>query len=175
MILLLFNSYILYCLTMDERIVNEINRLKEEIYRQKESIPGIRGLVKDEIDSHFDTDPWELSEKELDSRMGDRLSFLNDDIDPKPDAGSISSHRRLLGKPVVWFKRLLMRIARPYTNLILEKQRRFNEQLVAFHLASFIRFRQNESHIDTIEKKLKEIEEDLELLTDQLKSLTNKK
>lgn len=153
---------------MDETIAKEIKRLKEDIFRQKETISDINALVKQEIDRDFHLDLWELSEKELDAEMGERLSFLNDDIDPRPDPGAITSHRKILGKPIVLFKRLVMKIAGIYTNSLLEKQRRFNEQLVAFHLASFIRFRRNETKIKEIEEKIKTVEEDRELLPDRM-------
>jgi hypothetical protein len=153
---------------MDEHIEKEIKRLKEDLFKQKEAITDIKTLVKTEIDREFPVDLWELSEKELDGEMGNRLTFLNDDIDPRPDAGSITSHRKILGKPIVLFKRILMRLARSYTNTILEKQRRFNEQLVAFHLASFIRFRHNERKIKEIEETLKTLEEEQESLAEQI-------
>ena len=158
---------------MDEQIIKEINRLKEEIYQQKEKVSDIKGLVKKEIDRDFPVDFWELSERELDNEMGNRLSFLNDDIDTRPDPQSITSHRRILGKPIIFFKRLVMKIAGFYTNTILEKQRSFNEQLVAFHLASFIRFRHNERKIKEIREKLKTLEENQELLLEQLAQLKN--
>lgn len=160
---------------MDERIIKEINRLKEEIYQQKEKVSDIKELVTEEIDRDFPVDFWELSERELDSEMANRLSFLNDDIDTRPDPQSITSHRRILGKPIVFFKRLVMKIVGFYTNTILEKQRSFNEQLVAFHLASFIRFRHNERKIKEILEKLKALEEDQELLLEQLAQLKNGK
>ena len=160
---------------MDEQIIKEINRLKEEIYQQKEKVSDIKGLVKEEIDRDFPVDFWELSERELDNEIGNRLSFLNDDIDTRPDPQSITSHRRILGKPIVLFKRLVMKIAGFYTNTILEKQRSFNEQLVAFLLASFIRFRHNERKIKEILEKLKTLEEDQELLLEQLAQLKNGK
>ncbi len=160
---------------MDERIIKEINRLKEEIYRQKEKVSDIKELVTGEIDRDFPVDFWELSERELDNEMGNRLSFLNDDIDTRPDAQSITSHRRILGKPIVLIKRLVMKIAGFYTNTILEKQRSFNEQLVAFHLASFIRFRHNERKIKEILEKIKTLEEDQELILEQLAQLKNGK
>ena len=156
---------------MDESIADEIKRLKEEISRQKETIADIGTLVKRDIDRDFPPDFWELSEKELDAEMGDRLTFLNDDIDPRPDPGSITSHRKILGKPIILFKRLVMKIAGVYTNTLLEKQRRFNEQLVAFHLASFIRFRNNEKKIREIEEKIKAVEEDREFLLERLDKL----
>lgn len=160
---------------MDERIIKEINRLKEEIYQQKEKVSDIKELITGEIDRDFPVDFWELSERELDNEMGNRLSFLNDDIDTRPDAQSITSHRRILGKPIVLIKRLVMKIAGFYTNTILEKQRSFNEQLVAFHLASFIRFRHNERKIKDILEKLKALEEDQELILEQLAQLKNGK
>jgi len=160
---------------MDERIIEELDRLKEEIYRQKEKAADIKELVKTEIRRDFPVDFWELSERELDNEMGSRLSFLNDDIDTRPEARSITSHRRILGKPIVFIKRLVMKITGFYTNTILEKQRSFNEQLVAFHLASFIRFRHNERKIKEILEKLKALEEDQELILDQLSQLKNGK
>ncbi|MGD2086047.1 MAG: hypothetical protein PVH61_07675 [Candidatus Aminicenantes bacterium] len=160
---------------MDERIIKEINRLKQEIFRQKDKVSDIKELVTEEIDRDFPVDFWELSERELDNEMGSRLSFLNDDIDTRPDAQSITSHRRILGKPIIFIKRLVMKIAGFYTNTVLEKQRSFNEQLVAFHLASFIRFRHNEQKIKEILEKLKALEEEQGLILEQLAHLKNGK
>ena len=160
---------------MDEKIAKEISRLKEEIFKQKQKISDIKELVKKEIDRDFNIDLWELSERELDHEMGNRLSFLNDDIDPRPDIESITSHRKILGKPIVFIKRIIMKIANVYTNTILEKQRQFNEQLVAFHLASFIRFRHNETKIKGMDEKLKTLEEDQEMLLEQLEKLNHGK
>lgn len=153
---------------MDDAIIKEIKRLKAEIFKQKEKITDIKELVNCEIERDFHIDLWELSEKELDNEMGKRLSFLNDDIDTRPDSKSVTSHRKILGKPIVFIKRIIMKLASVYTNSILEKQRRFNEQLVAFHLASFIRFRQNEKNIKEIKERLKIVEEEQEILMEQL-------
>jgi hypothetical protein len=158
---------------MDERNIKEINSMKQEIFQQKENITDIKDLVKKEIDRDFTVDLWELSERELDSEMGNRLSFLNDDIDTRPEAKTITSHRRIIGRPIVLIKRLVMKIAGFYTNTILEKQRKFNEQLVAFHLASFIRFRHNEEKIKEIKKRLKILEENQELMLERLETLTD--
>jgi hypothetical protein len=159
---------------MDENIAKDINRLKEDLYRQKERAANIEALVKKEIDREFPLNLWELSEKELDAEMGDRLTFLNDDIDPRPDPKSITSHRKIFGKPIVLIKRLIMKVAGIYTNSLLEKQRRFNEQLVAFHLASFIRFRSSEKKLKLIEEKLKSLEEEREMLRERLDDFENK-
>jgi hypothetical protein len=158
---------------MEGKLREEIKNLKQELLAKKENISDIGQLLNigSDIDRNFHTDLWELSERELDVEMGDRLSVLNGDIDIRPDIHSITSHRNLLGKPIVLIKRFLMKVANLYTNLILEKQRIFNSRLVAFHLASFIRFRKNEEKLDTIMEKLKELEENQEFLLDKLNKI----
>ncbi|HLP59739.1 MAG TPA: hypothetical protein VK186_12945 [Candidatus Deferrimicrobium sp.] len=158
-----------------QNMANHIDRLKDEIFQQKEKLSSIEELVKSQIDRDFHTNFWELSAKELDHEMGNRLSFLNDDIDPRPDPASITSHRKILGKPIVFIKRMIIKIAGAYANALLEKQRRFNEQLVNFHLASFIRFRNNEKNMAEIEAKLKTFAEDQEMLLDELEKLKNER
>jgi len=145
---------------MGSNIAEELTRLEGVLKQRQADTSNIGELVKEEIDRDFPLDLWELSPIELESRMGQRLSLLNDDIDTRPDPGSITSHRRWLGKIIVRVKRLMMKIAAPYTNTLLDKQRHFNEQVVAFQLASFIRF----SHL---EKRLKELEEKLADLQDR--------
>ncbi len=154
-----------------EKIAAQLKTLKEEISREKEGITCIKELVKDEIDRDFPIDLWELSPRELDQQMGSRLSFLNDDIDPRPDPGVITSHRKILGKPIVFVKRIIMKLAKAYSDSILEKQRRFNEQSVVFHLASFVRFRHNEAKLKELEERIKDFEDKQELLLDELKNI----
>lgn len=156
-----------------KQITHRINRLKAELFKQKEAVSRIDRLVNSTIDRDYSVDFWELSDRELDNEMGSRLSFLNDDIDTRPDASAIVSHRPLLGKPVVLIKKLFMKLTGFYTNSLLEKQRRFNEQAVAFHLATFIRQRRNEDRIKSVEEKIKALQEDQELLSEQLDRLKN--
>ncbi len=157
-----------------EKIAAQIKDAKDEIFRSIEEKESIKKLVKSEIDRDFHIDPWELSHRELDNLMGRRLSFLNDDSDPTPDPANITSHRKILGKPIVFVKRIIMKLAGAYTNSILEKQRRFNDQLVAFHLAAFVRFQYNEKKIKELEERIKDFEDDRELLLDELKNIRRK-
>ncbi len=152
---------------MDEHIVKELDRLKEELALKRESIRDIEQLVKRPIDREFELDLWQLSPRELDAEMGDRLSALNDSIDPRPTRDSITSHRRLLGKPIVMMKKMMMRLLQPAIDTMLEKQRQFNQQAVAFHLASFIRMRQNEQTIKELEETLAELDHRLLGMTDE--------
>lgn len=160
---------------MEKKIKDEINDIKQEIYNKKKEINDIKELIKEDIDRDFEINLWELSEKELDNEMGNRLSFLNEDIDPRPDKRSIVSHRKILGKPIIFVKRLFMKLSNIYTNTILEKQRKFNEQLVAFHLASFIRFRKNEEKLRDIEKQIKEIEQNQDIILEKIELILDKK
>ena len=156
---------------MDEQITEQIKRLKEELLKEKAAVAEIGELVGEQIDRPFHVDPWELSEKELDSEMADILPFLNDDIDPRQGKEVITSHRGLLGKPLVFLKRKFLDMFEFYTSFLQDKQRRFNDRLVRYQLSSFIRFRRNEKHLYDIREKLKEIEENQELIFDQLREI----
>lgn len=141
---------------MNEEINREIGRLKE-IYRQeRESVVSLEQLVHGPIDVPIKVDLWELSDKELDQEMGGRLSCLNDDIDCRPQ-GAISSHRRFIGPLIVRVKKTLRKVLSPYTNMLFLKQNRFNADLVAFHLASFIRFRRLEKRMEELEERSREL------------------
>lgn len=160
---------------MDELTKNnvqkEIRQLKEALFRQKEQLGSISQLVKTEIDRDFHIDLWELSPRELDSQMGERLTFLNSDIDPRPDVSNITSHRRFTGWFIVRFKKLVMRLVRMYTDHMAENIIRFNEQSVAFHLASFIRFRRNDEKFNVLREQLKAMQEDREILLERLEQV----
>ncbi len=120
--------------------------MKEYFRARKDSLAGLEELAGAPIRHHFPIDLWQLSDSELDGEMGKRLSFLNDDIDcsPTPD---ITSHRRFIGPAIVLFKKIIFKLLRPYTNTLFIRQNRFNDQLVAFHLASFIRLRRLEERV----------------------------
>ena len=143
---------------MDEHIVNELDRIKEELTHKREQLQTVEQLVTDPIDRDYPIDLWQLSPRELDAEMGDRLSALNGSIDPRPTSDSITSHRRIIGKPIVMIKKIVMRLFQPAIDTMLEKQRQFNEQAVAFHLASFIRMRQIEQTVKELEETMGELD-----------------
>jgi hypothetical protein len=143
---------------MDEQIKDEIARLKEYYQARKSSVGSLEELAGEPIQDHFPVDLWSLSDSELDGEMGKRLGFLNEDIDCRPRA-DITSHRRFLGPVVVLFKKIIFKLLRPYTNTLFVRQNRFNEQLVAFHLASFIRLRRLEEKVRGLERQEQESKE----------------
>lgn len=144
---------------MDERIRREIGNLKEEYRRMKESAGSLQDLTREPIHTSFRVDFWELSERELDQEMGERLSRLNDDVDCRPPS-DVSSRRRVIGPLIVLAKKTIERILSPYTNKLFVRQNRFNGDLVAFHLASFIRLRHLEKRIDELEERSRELLDD---------------
>ena len=159
---------------MEENIKEEIKRLKEEIQKKKEKIKNISELVNKEIDREFRTNLWELSERELDFDMGVILSSLNEGIDPRPDKKAITSHRKIIGRFIVLAKKILIKILNLYTNSILEKQKKFNEELVQYQLASFIRFKETEKKIKSIQGMIKEFDEKQDIFMDQIKRIETK-
>jgi hypothetical protein len=140
---------------MEEQIKDEVARLKEDFHKLKDSASSLEELAGQPLRHHYPVDLWSLSDSELDGEMGKRLGFLNEDIDCRPSA-EITSHRRFIGPVVVWFKKVLLKVLRPYTNSLFLRQNRFNEQLVAFHLASFIRFRRLEERLMRLEQEANE-------------------
>jgi hypothetical protein len=141
---------------MDERISREIGKLKEVYRQERESAVALEQLVHGPIDIPVKTDLWELSDQELDQEMGRRLSCLNDDIDCRPQ-GPLSSHRRFIGPFIVRVKKALRRALSPYTNMLFLRQNGFNADLVAFHLAAFIRFRRLEKRMEELEEQSREL------------------
>jgi len=143
---------------MDEQIKDEIAKLKEYYQDRKSSIGSLEELAGKPVQHHFPVDLWQLSDSELDGEMGKRLGFLNDDIDCRPTP-AITSHRRIIGPLIVFCKKIVFKLLRPYTNTLFDRQNRFNEQLVAFHLATFIRLRRLEEKVLNLERQGQELKE----------------
>jgi hypothetical protein len=139
----------------DNPIKAEIARLKEYYQARKSALGTLEELAGKPVQHHFAVDLWQLSDSELDGEMGKRLSFLNDDIDCRPKP-AITSHRRFIGPLIVLCKKIVFKLLRPYTNTLFDRQNHFNEQLVAFHLASFIRFRRLEERALRLEQQAEE-------------------
>ncbi len=158
-------------LVINDNIKEEVRQIREDLLKQRESAASLQELVKGQLDRHYHQDLWELSERELDSEMGARLSYMNDDIDIRPEGDCISGGGGLLRKPVVKFKRIIIRIVSNYLDQMSAKMVRFNEQSVAFHLASFIRLRKNNQKLQGMHEKLNTLEDERELLKDKLDSL----
>lgn len=143
---------------MSSDFETSIRQLKEEFQSLRDSIQTLEGLIREPIDSPYSLNLWELSQGELDQEMAHRLSSLNQDINTKPDP-AITSHRKIIGPLIVSLKKTLRSLLRMNPEMILSKQVTFNEDLVALHLASFIRFRELDKRIAVLEEKLTQMEE----------------
>jgi len=142
-----------------ETLQNEVSNIRDSLLVQTRSA-DLQKITGREIARCFQLDFWELSPRELDHQMGMRLSILNDSIKCTPD-GAISSHRRFFGPFIVFLKKIIRRFFWPDLEMLFARQNLFNERLVAFHLASFIRFHRDE-------EKLRRLSEELRSLTEQL-------
>ncbi len=146
----------------DDNVKNNIKDIletfREEILIEKNNINSMNELVISDIDRDFDMDLWDLSPKELDNWMGKNLSLLNDNINTIPSPINAESHRKFIGKFIVYIKNKVFFYINKYTLPILEKQKVFNSQLVQFHLATFIRLKTLDNKINTIDEKISQIE-----------------
>lgn len=146
---------------MDETVVKELQRLKQEIHKQKELIHDIKKIVNKEIDREFPAPLWELSERELDTFLIENLRLILKYPKLKVEENSITSHRKILGKPIIRIKKFFLRIISPYINKTLDVQTQFNRVSAVFHEALYLRLRHIKEKIAQLEKKGMECEESL--------------
>ncbi|MDH4217274.1 MAG: hypothetical protein OEY18_14190 [Candidatus Aminicenantes bacterium] len=160
---------------MEKTIEKEIKQLREEIDKKRKEIRDIKQLVNKEIDRDFFPPLEELSEKELEPYFDKYLSLLEASLDPHPDEKSLISHRKILGKPIILVKRILLRMTGvyTYTSLFLEKQKNFNQQSFALYRALLGRLRKNTEKIKHIEERIIDCEVNLMTLSKKLKDLSN--
>ena len=156
---------------MENNIAKEITKMKNEFHKKKEKVRDLKELVKKEIDREFPSDLKDFSEKELGSQMDEYISFLNKSVDPVPDKTSITSHRRLIGKPVVWIKRILLRMTRSYITLIMDKQKAFNQKCIALYQNLIIHQKKYHEKISHIEERIGECEVHLNVISKKLKEI----
>ena len=156
---------------MNDKIRLELKRIKEMFAESRAQIQEISDSIKEPIDREYPLDLWSLSDKELDSEMAERLSLLNDDIDFREDIQPTSERKRFRGISLL-YKKAVKKLISPYLDQVFEriqgKQVRFSEDLVKFHLATFIRIRKLDQRLAEIEEKLFEGQEALDYLLQRL-------
>jgi hypothetical protein len=142
----------------NEDIKRTLQELKAFYATERAKLHDIDKLVMEPVDREIVIDFWKLSGAEIEREMWNRMSILDADADCLP-GGPIHSHRPLLGKPVVFFKRMIRRLTAPYSSMLLQKQNRLNRELVTFQLLSFLMFRQLDQRLRKIEEKLADLPE----------------
>ncbi len=156
---------------MEEALRKEVERLKEELARRKEEIQDIRDLVREEIDRPFRTDPNELSEREFETFFRERLAELKLSTDVNPDPQALRSHRKIIGRLILFLKRKFMSLIRFYTQQITPKQTQFNVNSASLLEAVFAFSKRKEKELHDIEERMSRLEETLVLLLARLKDL----
>lgn len=130
----------------NDDIKKTLRELKVLYDAEREKLDGIDALAGGPVDREIAIDFWKLSNAEIEREMWNRLTLLDEDADCLPE-GTIVSHRPILGKPIVFLKKIIRALTRPYTSMLLQKQNRLNRELVAFQLLTFLKLRQLEKMI----------------------------
>jgi hypothetical protein len=140
----------------NDSIKKTLQELRDYYATAIDKLPAIDKLVPGPVDREIFTDFWKLSNAEIEAEMFSRLDSLDQEADCLP-GGPLASHRSLLGKPLVLFKKIIRRLSAPYSSMLLQKQNRLNRDLVTFQLLNFLKFRHLDQRLRKIEEKLAEL------------------
>ncbi|MFQ6081797.1 MAG: hypothetical protein ACE5WD_00370 [Candidatus Aminicenantia bacterium] len=109
---------------------------------------------------------------ELNEEMNIRLSSLIERWDCTP-RGKIKSHRKIVGVIIILIKKILRRLTKPYSAILLERQNQFNQDLVTFLRRCLLRLQFIENRLINLEHKNIELEKKEEILKEKIKALTS--
>ena len=149
----------------------EIEKLKNDLFKEKETIHKIEKLIHKKIDREFPINIWELSEKELEIYIGEYILLLNKKINIKPDEKSITSHRKIIGGAIVFIKKMLVKFIHPYTNLLLDKQIEFNQHIFNLCQAVIIQQKSCKEKVEKIGDRISDCEEELVIVRNILEEI----
>lgn len=148
-----------------------MTELKKELYDKKEEIRDIGKLVNKDIDKNYAVSLEDYSERELEAWMEEQLSYLDDAVDPFPDKTRITSHRKIIGQPIVWIKRFLLKITGVFITLTLNKQKIFNQKCVALFRTVILHQKKYRKKITQIEDRISECEVRLDAISRRIAEL----
>ncbi len=149
----------------------EIETLRRELEDKKKEIKSLQQLVRGAIDRDFPLEVAEYSEKELEDYFRDAVSPLKLVIDPRPSPKSVRSHRRIVGAPIVFLKRIFLRLSGFYTHLLLDDQAKFNRRSAELTEALVTRLKHYRDRLEQAEAKVDAFEESLVILKNKLDDL----
>jgi septal ring factor EnvC (AmiA/AmiB activator) len=156
---------------MEEAIVKEIRRLKAELDKKKKEIEDIKDLVNKEIDRPFPPRVEDFSERELETYLAEYITLIKKHIDSRPEKELITSHRKILGKPIIFLKRILLKAMIGYNDIFLAKQIQFNRESVDLYQALLLQARNNKKRMKQVQEKITSFEENLAVLGAKLEDL----
>lgn len=156
---------------MNETIDQEVKRLKEDLLRRKEEVGDLRRLVGREIDREFELDPIDLTEREIEPFIEKTMGAISEDLALRPEPQALISHRRILGRPVLYFKRIFMNWADLYAKRILDKQNRINRNYFDLLKVLILRSRWSREKLKELELRLGECEASLVVMINKAQDL----
>jgi hypothetical protein len=156
---------------MDETTKEEIARLKAELLRKKAEIDDLRLLLNREIDRPFKPDPMEFTEREIEPFVEKCLAAIADNLSREAEPPSLASHRRVLGRPVRYFKRVFMGWADLHARKSLEKQSAYNRMVLDLLKVLILRSRASREKLRDLEDRLGKCEERLAVLITRARDL----
>jgi hypothetical protein len=147
---------------VDQTPADEIRKLKADLTRKVEAADSVEALAGRAIDRPFESDPGDLTDRELEHFIRAELEALARDAWICPDPRSVSTHRsRILMAPVLALKRAFVRAARFYSEL-------FADPLAAYHRRTALALRamaeQSRRDREAVEERVSRCEERLALL-----------
>src|SRR5512135_874698 len=152
----------------------EIESLRRELEEKKREIKSLQRLVRGAIDRDFPLEVGEYSEKELEDYFRDAVSPLKQVLDPRPGPKSVRSHRRIIGAPIVFLKRIFLRLSGFYTHLLLDEQAKFNRRSAELTEALVTRVRHYRERLEQAEEKVAAFEESLVILKNKVDDLRSR-
>lgn len=155
----------------NNEIKQEIERLKRKLADEMKAIEKIDILVRKKIER--DVGIWEFNYEELEKELWNRFSSLEKNSDCL-SFEKIKSPRKKIGWLIVFFKKIFREITKPYSRLMLDKQNRFNQELIPFHLATILSLQKLKDRLNVFEEQAHRIMENQEELIEELKSLQSK-
>jgi hypothetical protein len=156
---------------MNETIDQEVKRLKEDLLRRKEEVGDLRRLVSREIDREFEPDAMDLTERELEPFIEKIMAAVREDLALKPEPQTLTSHRRVLGRPVLYLKRIFMNWSDLYNQRILDRQNRYNRYFFDLLKVLVLRSRWSREKLKELEERLGECEASLVVMISKAQDL----
>jgi hypothetical protein len=161
---------------VEKNFTKEMPKLKKELYEKKEEIHDINKLVNKDIDRELHSPLEDFSERELESLMDEQHSFLANSVNPLPEKMVVTSHRKTIGKPIIWIKQRLLNVVSAYAYIkpIMVKQTAFNQKCVELYQTLILHQKKFRKKINHIEERVSECEAHLDIISNKLKEFDSK-
>jgi hypothetical protein len=156
---------------MDETTAEEVKRLKAELLKKKAEVDDLRKLVNREIDREFEPEAMDLTERELEPFIEKSLAAVKENLTLKAEPQTLTSHRRIFGRPALYFKRTFMNWVDLYTKMILDKQNRYNRHSLDLLKVLVLRSRWSRDKLKDLEERLGKCEESLVVMINKAQDL----